>query len=66
MLRKASKYKVMMYPLAGALIGTCVAGPIGLFAGLKIGGLSAVGGGLLGKSLNYLITSIIIIHKRVY
>ena len=48
-LKKASKYKAMAYPFAGALIGTCVAGPIGFFAGLKIGGLSAIGGGLLGK-----------------
>ncbi|XP_033210971.1 syntaxin-17 isoform X2 [Belonocnema kinseyi] len=47
-LKKASKYKAMTYPLAGALIGTCFAGPIGFFAGLKIGGLSAIGGGILG------------------
>ncbi|XP_015182082.1 PREDICTED: syntaxin-17 isoform X2 [Polistes dominula] len=44
----ASRYKAVTYPLAGAIIGTCVGGPIGLFAGLKIGGLTALGCGILG------------------
>lgn len=48
LLAKAARYKVAMYPLAGVIIGTCVGGPIGLVAGLKIGGLAAIGGGLLG------------------
>ena len=48
-LQKASTYKVAAYPLAGAMIGTCIGGPIGLIAGLKIGGLAAVGCGILGK-----------------
>lgn len=48
LLVKASKYSVVAYPLAGALIGTCVGGPIGLIAGLKIGGLTALGCGILG------------------
>lgn len=48
-LVKASKYKAVSYPLAGALIGTCVGGPIGLLAGLKIGGLTAFGCGILGN-----------------
>lgn len=48
-LQKASAYKVAAYPLAGAMLGTCIGGPIGLLAGLKIGGLAAVGCGLLGK-----------------
>jgi len=48
-LQKASAYKVAAYPLAGAMIGTCIGGPIGLIAGLKIGGLAAVGCGILGK-----------------
>lgn len=47
-LQKASAYKVAAYPLAGAMLGTCIGGPIGLLAGLKIGGLAAVGCGLLG------------------
>lgn len=48
-LRKASAYKVAAYPIAGAMLGTCIGGPIGLIAGLKIGGLAAVGCGILGK-----------------
>uniref|UniRef100_W8BSE2 Syntaxin-17 n=1 Tax=Ceratitis capitata TaxID=7213 RepID=W8BSE2_CERCA len=47
-LRRALTYKKAMYPVMGALIGTCVGGPIGLVAGLKAGGLAAVGCGLLG------------------
>lgn len=47
-LRKSLSYKKAMYPVMGALIGTCVGGPIGLVAGLKAGGLAAVGCGLLG------------------
>ncbi|XP_011697954.1 PREDICTED: syntaxin-17 [Wasmannia auropunctata] len=47
-LQKASAYKVAAYPLAGAMLGTCIGGPIGLLAGLKIGGLAAVGCGILG------------------
>ena len=39
-----------MYPLAGAVIGTCIGGPVGLLAGLKVGGLTALGCGILGKS----------------
>lgn len=48
MLARAARYKVAMYPLAGVIIGTCIGGPIGLVAGLKIGGLAAISGGLLG------------------
>ncbi|KAL0116899.1 hypothetical protein PUN28_010045 [Cardiocondyla obscurior] len=47
-LKKASAYKVAAYPLAGAMLGTCIGGPIGLLAGMKIGGLAAVGCGILG------------------
>lgn len=48
-LQKAVRYKVAMYPLAGAVIGTCIGGPVGLLAGLKVGGLTALGCGILGK-----------------
>lgn len=51
-LQQASKYKVMAYPLAGALLGTCLGGPVGLLAGLKFGGLTAIGGGLLGEFIS--------------
>ncbi|XP_067642974.1 syntaxin-17 [Eurosta solidaginis] len=47
-LRRALMYKKAMYPVVGAVIGTCVGGPIGLVAGLKAGGLAAVGCGILG------------------
>lgn len=47
-LREALSYKKAMYPICGALIGTCLGGPVGLLAGLKVGGLAAVGCGLLG------------------
>lgn len=48
-LQQAAKYKIMGYPLAGALLGTCLGGPVGLLAGIKFGGLTAIGGGILGK-----------------
>lgn len=36
-------------PVAGAVIGTVLAGPLGLLAGFKVAGVAAaVGGGLLG------------------
>ncbi|XP_011499683.1 PREDICTED: syntaxin-17 [Ceratosolen solmsi marchali] len=47
-LKQASKYKIVAYPLAGALLGSCLGGPVGLLVGLKFGGLTAIGGGLLG------------------
>ncbi|XP_062584894.1 syntaxin-17-like [Saccostrea cucullata] len=48
-LGKASKYKAAIFPVAGALLGTVVAGPVGLIAGAKIGGVMGVGiGGTAG------------------
>ncbi|XP_061165186.1 syntaxin-17-like isoform X2 [Saccostrea echinata] len=48
-LGKASKYKAAIFPVAGALLGTVVAGPVGLIAGAKIGGVVGVGiGGTAG------------------
>lgn len=47
-LRTALKYKKAIYPLAGALLGSCIGGPVGFFVGLKAGGLAAVGCGILG------------------
>jgi hypothetical protein len=38
-------------PMAGAvLVGTCLGGPVGLLAGLKIGAFVGLGGSLLGYS----------------
>lgn len=53
-LQKASAYKVAAYPIAGAMLGTCIGGPIGLLAGLKIGGLAAVSCGILGKLYEFI------------
>ncbi len=39
-----------IYPVAGALLGTCLGGPVGMLAGVKIGGLAAIGGSVFGKS----------------
>ncbi|KAM8801884.1 syntaxin-17 isoform 1-T2 [Rhynchonycteris naso] len=48
-LGKAAKYKLAALPVAGALIGGVVGGPIGLLAGFKVAGIAAaLGGGLLG------------------
>lgn len=50
-LRQALKYKKAMYPLCGAILGFCVAGPVGMVTfGLKAGSLAAVGCGILGAT----------------
>lgn len=50
-LRQALTYKKAMYPLCGAILGFCVAGPIGMVSfGLKAGSLAAVGCGVLGAT----------------
>ncbi|XP_043945318.1 syntaxin-17 isoform X2 [Protopterus annectens] len=52
----ASKYKLAVLPVAGALIGGVVGGPIGLLAGFKVAGVAAaVGGGVLGYTGGKLI-----------
>ena len=35
-------------PLAGAVFGLCLGGPVGFLAGAKLGGVAAVGGSILG------------------
>jgi syntaxin 17 len=47
-LAKAAKMKSAAYPMFGALIGGCMAGPIGMVAGLKLGALAGLSGGILG------------------
>ena len=42
-----------IYPVAGALLGTCLGGPVGLLAGVKIGGLAAIGGSVFGEGQTY-------------
>uniref|UniRef100_A0A6P7GFG9 Syntaxin-17 n=1 Tax=Diabrotica virgifera virgifera TaxID=50390 RepID=A0A6P7GFG9_DIAVI len=41
-LAKAHKLKAVAYPVTGAFLGGMIGGPIGLVAGLKIGGVAAV------------------------
>lgn len=49
LLAQASKYKAAVIPLAGAVVGGLVGGPIGLLAGFKLAGAAAaVGGGIAG------------------
>ncbi|XP_054289448.1 syntaxin-17-like [Macrosteles quadrilineatus] len=48
MLAHAARLKSGMYPLMGALLGSVLGGPVGLFAGFKLGSLTAVGAGVLG------------------
>ncbi|NXW56899.1 STX17 protein, partial [Eurystomus gularis] len=48
-LGKAAKYKLAALPVAGAVIGGVVGGPLGLLAGFKVAGIAAaLGGGILG------------------
>ncbi|XP_070570616.1 syntaxin-17-like [Ptychodera flava] len=53
----AAKYKAMIIPVAGAVIGGAVGGPVGLLAGAKLGMAAAVGGGLVGFTGGKLIKS---------
>ncbi|XP_069100060.1 LOW QUALITY PROTEIN: syntaxin-17 [Pleurodeles waltl] len=48
-LGKMAKMNVVALPLAGAFLGGVIGGPLGLLAGLKVGGIAAaLGGGILG------------------
>ncbi|XP_028983930.1 syntaxin-17 isoform X1 [Betta splendens] len=48
-LGKAVGYKLALMPIAGALLGGAIAGPLGLLAGFKAAGVAAaLGGGALG------------------
>lgn len=50
-LRQALTYKKAMYPLCGAVLGFCIAGPVGMVTfGLKAGSLAAVSCGILGAT----------------
>ncbi|GAB6020569.1 hypothetical protein CHUAL_003249 [Chamberlinius hualienensis] len=47
-LAKARKYKTAIIPVAGAIVGGCIGGPVGMFAGLKVGAAAVALGGLIG------------------
>lgn len=42
------RLKAVAYPATGALLGGIIGGPIGLLAGAKIGGLTALGCAIAG------------------
>lgn len=42
------RLRASVYPVTGAIVGTCVGGPLGLLAGLKVGGIVALGCGVMG------------------
>ena len=48
-LAAAARLSGGVAPVAGALLGGLVAGPLGLMVGAKVGSVAAVGGGVLGK-----------------
>lgn len=46
---QAAGYKLVVLPVAGALLGSVLGGPLGLLAGFKAAGVAAaLGGGALG------------------
>lgn len=47
-IARAARYSFSVYPIAGAVIGGCLGGPVGLIAGMKMGGLAAVSCGFIG------------------
>jgi syntaxin 17 len=47
-LVKAHRLKTAVYPVTGAFLGSMIGGPVGLVAGIKIGGLTALGCAIAG------------------
>lgn len=47
-ISRAARYKASVYPIAGAVIGGCLGGPVGFIAGMKLGGLAALSCGFIG------------------
>ncbi|CAH0554029.1 unnamed protein product [Brassicogethes aeneus] len=47
-LKRAAKYKSVTYPVTGAFLGSIIGGPVGLLAGLKVGGAAALGCAIAG------------------
>ena len=53
-----SKVKAALFPVMGMVLGGAVAGPVGLAAGLKLGSVAAVSGGIIGKLIALLPSDI--------
>lgn len=51
-LQTALKYKILGTASGGAVVGSLIAGPVGLIAGAKLGALAGLGGGIFGYSLS--------------
>lgn len=68
-LRKAAKLKKMSYPLIGAVVGSCVGGPLGCLAGVKVGVFATVTCFVLGRfkySYLYKSVSIYLFYIKFY
>ncbi|KAM8826200.1 syntaxin-17 isoform 1-T3 [Synchiropus picturatus] len=60
-LGKAVGYNLAILPVAGALLGGVIAGPLGLLAGFKVAGVAAaLGGGALGYASGNIVQK----HRR--
>ena len=40
-----------LYPMAGAVLGSCIGAPVAILAGIKIGGLATLSGIIFGKNI---------------
>jgi len=52
---KANKLNVVAYPATGAVVGTLIGGPVGLFLGMKVGGIAAIGCAVVGYASGKLL-----------
>ena len=41
-----------LYPMAGAVLGSCIGAPVAVLAGIKIGGLAALSGIIFGEFIS--------------
>lgn len=44
-----------LYPMAGAVLGSCIGAPVGFLAGIKIGGLASLSGIIAGMIVTLVI-----------
>lgn len=52
------RLKAVAYPVTGAFLGGVIGGPIGLVAGLKVGGIAAIGCAIAGYTGGKLLNKI--------